>query len=63
MDSPREWCAVHKIRFKMIVLAYKAVDGTSPCLPPSVGQTTHPNPTPPLNYLSWTSGTAIAKSK
>ena len=39
-------------------------DGTGqcncPCLPPSVGKTTHPSSSPPLNYFSWTSGSAIA---
>ena len=54
---------VARIRFKMMVLAYKAVDWNCPCLTPSIGKATHPNSIPPLNYLSSTSGTAIAKSK
>ena len=33
-----------------------------PCLPPSIAKATHPSSIPPLNYLSWTSGTTIAKS-
>ena len=33
-----------------------------PCLPPSGGQTAHPSMSTTLNYLSWTSGPAIAKS-
>ena len=36
---------------------------TRPCLPPSVSQNTHPSWSTPLNYLSWTPGTAITKSK
>ena len=36
---------------------------TVTCLPPSVGQTTHPSSSAMLNYFSWTSGTAITKSK
>ena len=34
-----------------------------PCLPPSIGQTTHPSSSAPLNYFRWTPGTAVAKSK
>ena len=34
-----------------------------PCLPPSVGQITHPSSSAPLNYFRWTSGNVNAKSK
>ena len=34
-----------------------------PSRPPSTGQTTHPSSGALLNYLSWTPGTATAKSK
>ena len=38
------------IRFKRMALTYKAVNGTA--LPPSIGQTTHPSLSAPLNYFS-----------
>ena len=56
---------VARIRFKMMVLAYKAVNGTVPAdlqalVRPHAPQLGLNNSL--LNYLSWTSGTAIAKS-
>ena len=55
---------VARIRCKMIVLEYKAVDGTAYLQQPtSKRQTTHPRSIPPLNYLRWTFGTSIAKIK
>ena len=58
-------------RFNELIRKVVEDDGTGiqgsrwncPCLPPSIGEATHPSSIPLLNYLSWTSGTAIAKSK
>ena len=42
------------IRLKQVVKAYKGCQWNCTCLPPSVGQTTHPPLIAHLNYLSWT---------
>ena len=51
---------VDRIRFKMMI---QGGQWNCPCLPPSIGQTTHPSSSAPLNYFRWTPGTAVAKSK
>ena len=57
---PFPWLhVVARIRFKTMVLAYRAFTS----LPPIVSQTTHTSSSAPLNDLSWTHGPAIAKGK
>ena len=59
-------CQYHRLESHQIQDDGTGIQGgrwNCPCLPPSVGQATHPSSIPSLNYLSWTSGTAIAKSK
>jgi len=52
------------IRFKTLVLAYKAVSGTAPTyLPPNISQTPLPSSCAPINNFSWTTGNTFTKNR
>jgi hypothetical protein len=57
------WLPVEaRIRFKTMVLAYEAVNGTDPAYLQALVKSHTPSSSALLKYFSWMSGTAIAKS-
>ena len=54
---------VAHIRFKVMVLAFKAVNGTAPVFPPNTDQTTSSISSTSLHSISWPAGNTITESK